>query len=293
MTSVPRHIIEDILTTILRLRKENSPESYISIKNIFKLFHIPVPVITIPAQSVFYRIRIHEQDESNILFRRVSDFGHRVDRNKIKKFGRANEPFQSIFYCSDIRETAFFETSKLVRNNEKKDVEENSLSIWRTERDINVACLPKDKDYFGNKTVESINYDFKEFFSKINNDDSNNLQYFLHKISAEFSANSSDNNFNYLLTSAFANYIFETPMSPMNHDKKVDIDGITYPSVHFKSKGMNLAIKPDLIENKEIVLERVIYNKMQLTSEETYTEVHNIVSKSIDYISEPWEVIWK
>lgn len=292
MKSVPRHVIEDILTTVLNLKKENSPESYISIKNTFKLFSIPIPVITIPEGNVFYRIRVHTKKETNFLFKRVSDLGHRVDRNGIKKFGRANEPFQSIFYCSDFRETAFCETSKLVRNNENESIEENSLSIWRTKRDINVAYLPKNKDYFGNKTVRSLNKDFNDFFKKFNNDDSNNLQYFLHKISDEFSANSSDSDFNYLLTCAFANYVFETQMSPMNSDKKTNIDGITYPSVHWKNNGMNLALKPELIENKEIELVKVIYNKMELTSEKTYSETLNIVSKFIDYASELCEVKW-
>ncbi|MBK0384556.1 RES domain-containing protein [Pedobacter sp. SD-b] len=292
MTSVPRHIIEDILTTVLRLKKENSPESYISIKNTFKLFSIPFPVITIPKGSVFYRVRVHTKDETNCLFKRVSDLGHRVDRNGIKKFGRANEPFQSIFYCSDVKETAFCETSKLVRNNENENFEENSLGTWRTRRDIKVACLPKNKDYYGNKTIESLNKDLNDCFNEFNNDDSYNLQYFLHRISDEFSLNSSDRDFNYLLTCAFANYVFETPMSPMNSDEKVDIDGITYPSVQWTSKGMNLALKPELIKNKEIELVRVNYRIMQLTSKKTYFETVNFASKSIDYNSEPWEIKW-
>lgn len=293
MAPVPLHIIEDILTTVLRLRKENSPESYISIKNTFKLFRIPLPVITIPAGSIFYRMRIHREDETEILFERVSDLGHRVERNRIKNFGRANEPFQSIFYCSDVRQIAFCETSQLFRSSNKKNFEENSLSIWKTTRDINVVCLPKNKDYFGNNTVNSISENLNAFFKKFDDEDANNLQYFLHRISDEFSENSLDNAFNYLLTCAFANYVFETQMHTMNNDKKIDIDGLTYPSVHWKKKGMNLAIKPELIENKEIELISVTYSKMQLTSEVTYTEILKIVSKSVDYNSKPWKVIWK
>ena len=290
MTALPRHIIEDILKTIKNLRISNTPESYISIKNTFKLFSIPVPIITIPAGRIFYRIRIHEEMENNVMYKRIQNVSHRVDRNGIKKFGRANEPFQSIFYCSDERETAFCETSKLVRENDKKEIEDNSLSIWRTKREINVATLPKDKDFFGNKTVESLNKDFNNLFKQFNNEDSTNLQYFLYRIAEEFSEHSSAENFNYLITCAFANYIYETPMTPLNKQNKVEIDGICYPSVHWKSKGMNFALKPELIEKRDIELVKIVYNKMQLFPNKTYFPTTESISRKIDY--ENWKIIW-
>ncbi len=291
MTALSRNVIEDILQTIRKLGTENSPESYISIKNTFKLFSIPAPIITFPAGKIFYRIRVHEELEHDIMFKTIMDVGHRVDRNGIKKFGRANEPFQSIFYCSDVSETAFCETSKLFRNKEKNRIEDKTLSIWKSKREINVATLPKDKDFFGNKTVESLNKDFDYLFRKYNNEDSTNLQYFFYRIAEEFSEHSSAENFNYLITCAFANYIYETSMAPLDGKNKVDVDGICYPSVHWQSKGMNFALRPELIETREIDLTKVIYSKMQLISPNTYYPTTEIVSNTIDY--EKWQIIWE
>ena len=85
--AVSREIIEDVLNTILKLRNENSPNSYISIKNTLKLFSIPVPAISIPKGKSLCRIRLHTKEECNRLFERISDFGHRVDLNGIRNFG--------------------------------------------------------------------------------------------------------------------------------------------------------------------------------------------------------------
>ena len=289
--TVSREIINDVLNTILKLRNENSPNSYISIKNTLKLFSIPVPAISIPKGKSLYRIRLHTKEESNSLFERISDFGHRVDLNSIRNFGRANEPFQSIFYCSDSPKTAFCETSKLVRNNENDKMEVSSLSIWKTTKDLNVAYLPKDGDYFGNDNVEFLNRNINESFTAFNHEESNNLKHFINTIANEFATDSSEKDFNYLLTCAFANYIYETPMSSMTM-KKIGIDGIAYPSVQLRTEGVNFALKPELVTNKDIILQKVISRKMELVSENTYAEIATVVSKMIDYDSDLWRVVW-
>lgn len=288
MRAVPRHDIESILETIFKLRKENTSESYISIKNIFKLFSISFPIISVPSGSIFYRVRIHKIDEYNLRFKYIRDVGHILNRNSIKQFGRANEPFQSIFYCADEKETAYFETSKLVRENAMNTSEYYSLSIWETKREFNIAYLPIDNVFSKNHTVELLNNDFKIKTEKYKNNVSKNLQYFLNKIAEEFSKHSSTKDFNYLITCAFSNYIYETQMSLMHSET---IDGICYPSVQLKSRGLNFAIKPELIENRDIDLEKVAYNKMQLYFPDKYYNTEEDESKKINY--DNWSIEWK
>lgn len=291
MKPVPKETIKDILKTLFRLKLENSPESYISIKYALKLFSIPLPIISIPAETILYRTRIHEKCEYKIQFNKICDLSYRECRNEIKNFGRANEPFQSIFYCSDKMETAFFETSKLVKKENIGNVEVNSLGIWRVKEDINVVNLPKNKDYFGNSTVAYLNKEFNNYVNSFNNEDSKNLINFLHIISDEFSTKSNMKDFNYLLTCALANYAYETPFKSMDTDRLSNVDGITYPSVWLEDKGMNFALKPELIDNKLIELEKVIYREMQLTSKDNFTEIDTITSKSIDY--NEWKIVWQ
>lgn len=288
MGAVPKEVIVDVLEFISRMKKESSAASYIAIKNAFKLFSIPVPVVTIAAGTKLFRSRIHEKPDT--LYPRIQDLGHRLDRNGITGFGRANEPLQSLFYCSDVRETAFCETSKLVRQNSQGLIEENTVGIWILKRDIHVATLPKDNDHDNNPAVKFLNDDFNEFVAKNPDNDLLNLQFFLHRISKEYELEHSSENLSYLVTAAFANYVFETPMAAFETKEALPVDGITYPSVHWKSQGMNLALRAELVENRDIELTKAIYNKMERINFDTYAETLNIISEGINY--DTYQIEW-
>jgi hypothetical protein len=288
MGAVPKEVIIDVIEFVDRMKKENSSASYIAIKNAFKLFSIPVPVVTIAAGTEVFRLRIHEKPDT--LYPRIQDLGHRLDRNGIIDFGRANEPLQSLFYCSDVRETAFCETSSLVRQNKKGLIEENTVGIWKLKRDLHVATLPKDNDHDNNPTVKYLNDNFNEFVAKNPDNDLLNLKFFLHRIAKEYELEHTSDNLSYLVTAAFANYVFETPMASFETKDALPVDGITYPSVHRKSKGMNLALKPELIENRDIELIKAVYNKMERVNLDTYAETLNIISENIDYDS--YQIKW-
>lgn len=288
MAALSKDTILDVLNFIEKKKIENSPSSYISIKNTFKLFSIPIPIITIPAGTKLFRLRIH--NEPDILFQNIKDIGHQVARNNIKEFGRANEPLQSVFYCSDIQRTSFCETSKLIRSSKKPVVEESTTGIWITKRDIMLAALPKDNNKGENPTVAALNKDFNKFVAKYDHVDFNNLQYFHHKIAEEFSAPHTPDNCSYLVTAAFANYIFETKMKTAETNIETLVDGITYPSVQWDSEGMNLALRPELIENRDIELQKAIFHKMELVNSKTYIETKTIQSKKTDY--DNWRIMW-
>lgn len=289
MAAVPKDVILDILDFIEEKKIENSSTSYISIKNALKLFSIPVPVITIPRGTRLYRLRIHR--EPGALFKRVQDLGHRVDRNGITEFGRANEPLQSLFYCSDIRDTAFCETSGLVRKRKKGTREEYTVGIWETQRDILMASLPRTNRYKKNTTVQSLNKYFNDYVAEHPNEDLLNLRFLLQRLAHQFSLKHTKKQPSYLITAAFSNYLFETPMASFETKEKVFVDGIVYPSVFYKEQGMNLAIRPELIENGHIKLVKAIYNKMELINSDTYAEILNISSKAID--QRTFEIIWE
>ncbi|MFB2121441.1 hypothetical protein [Parapedobacter sp. 2B3] len=203
MTPLPKDTVIDVLDFLLRMKEENSNRSYSAIKNALHLFSISIPTITIPAGTEVYRMRRHD---SNLMFSRIQDLGHRIDRNGILDFGRANEPLQSLFYCATTPKVAFCETSQLIRCDEKKNSEAHTMGIWRLQKDIVVANIPNFDNNAGNLTVGRLNEDFENYVSKNRNDDLLNLQYFLKNVGNEFATKWTPENNCYLITAAMTNY---------------------------------------------------------------------------------------
>lgn len=110
---------------ILKEAKDNrSIESYIYIKNILNSIEFAIPFTKFSKDYRFVRTRVHSEGED--FFTNISDLSHRKDVQNIKIFGRANEPGQSFFYCSNNDSLSLFETSEIARKQENKQFEYSS-----------------------------------------------------------------------------------------------------------------------------------------------------------------------
>src|SRR5690606_30153095 len=154
---------------------------------------------------------------------------------------------------------------------------------WRLQKDIVVANIPNFDNKAGNLTVGRLNEDFENYVSKNRNDDLLNLQYFLKNVGKEFAAKWTPENNCYLITAAMTNYIFEKKMAPRESLNEVDIGGIMYSSVQWGSEGMNLAIKPNLVEDDTIKLEQATFRSIEIKSPKTYIETATSSAKAINY----------
>lgn len=102
-----------LIDTLVGLYHSTAADSYTRIKELLDTVSIPLPVVSIPKNTILYRSRPHHNVE---FFQKIDDIKHRTDIEKITNFGRANEPYQSIFYCADDAWIAFVETSTITRD---------------------------------------------------------------------------------------------------------------------------------------------------------------------------------
>ena len=100
--------VENVKKAIALLEAINPKNEYAYEKAVLAYLTIgrlPVLQYEIPAKSVFFRTRTHEDDD---LFPLISDIS--ITPNQfVKDFARCNRPFQSKFYCSENRPTSFAE----------------------------------------------------------------------------------------------------------------------------------------------------------------------------------------
>jgi hypothetical protein len=212
------------------------------IEDVFKT--IPFATGTIPKGQTIFRARVNEDDHS---FENISQLGLKP-KHKVDDFGRANRPYEAVFYCADNFELACGEVLQNIKYsfNPKGEIGITTVSEWETLRDLHVspiyyseAVMEKRKDIAEFKennseflrakgTVKSKTLDVSdlilEFFcdefskSKITtpNDYKFSVWYFMRL-----------NKMNNQIASKYATKKF---------------DGVVYPSVAMKFKGNNIAL---------------------------------------------------
>ena len=87
---------------------------------------------TLPIENnLFYRVRTHDEGTGKYFFTNISELFFRSDLFNIKKFGRYNCPYESMFYCSDSALLALIEVSQFYKVETKKDALYHILSIGK------------------------------------------------------------------------------------------------------------------------------------------------------------------
>lgn len=271
----------EFLRLISETNKSNTIASYAHIKNVFERLSIPFPHVTVPKGKLLFRCRAHTKNEG--LFTKLNDLTYRGDEFYIKDFGRANEPGQSIFYCSDDPITAFSETSIVTRQNVAVDFEFITTGAWKVKEDFKVGYIPATADIKGlNKTMDGLNDNFESLMDKFKNDDTENHLNVLDFLSQEFLRNAQGDNSNYKISCAFANYIYKA----ISFDKII-IGGLLYSSTIYNRRGVNLALLPTTADKLELVTARK--GKMVKTGDSTYHELETVDSK---WITDKGEIVW-
>lgn len=260
--------IDAFLNLLQTAKDKETIESYIYIKNILNSIEFTIPLTIYRKGTKFSRNRVHRENE--IIFENVDQLSYRKDIENIDKFGRANEPGQSVFYCSNNEILSFVETSYIAREQKDKDYEYNTTSIWVSTEDILAVSLLTNDDIKGQHTeIDESSRSFENLISGQNDESANAVKSLLQFLSKEFSRASEGNSNHYKITAAFANYIF---------DSVNNADGILYPSTLYRTEGFNFAFKPDVVENKLqfYAAQRI---KMQNMGNKRYQETEKIESE--------------
>lgn len=257
---------------LIEYSKNRSIKSYELIKEIIYKYQFPFPTFTIPIGKILYRGRTHNSNE--IYFEDLNEFTNIKDIEKIQNYGRANEPRQSIFYCSDNQITAYFEVSKISRQICKPKFEHTTMGVWSIQKDLRVGLIPINSEIKGlniiakniYNTYDSLTKDFSlkgiEIPVKL-----------LDFISNEFLMDAKNIESNYVLSCAFANYMYDTKGYDSFFERDTELDGIFYSSVQYKDEGMNLALKPEVVENHKIKLIHAFKRTACKVNENTYSDI--------------------
>lgn len=264
--------------------KVKSIEGYQAILTEIKKYSLPFPVITLKKGEYLFRARAHEKGEE--YFNLITELGPRLDNNNIRSFGRANEPFQSIFYCSDSYDVAFFETSVIARKQVPLPIEIITIGRWVLKEDVNVVCLVGDKKLKGlNKTVDRLQEEFSEVFKKIFIKRLKIFSKLMEIFSLEFTKDAQNDPSNYIISCAVANYVYSIERFIITTETEFQPKGILYPSFMHNGGGVNYAFLPELIEEHVLVLDQVIRKKLIKVDETTYKDDNYNTAKFVDYNS--------
>lgn len=263
-------------------KNENSSSSYDAIKSKINELFFPIPTITVQKGTKLFRSRVHDKGEK--IFTDIQDFSYRKDYDNIKTFGRANEPHQSIFYCSDDEYVAFFESSKIVRNQTSPEIETMSTGVWEVKEDLRLAHIVGNEKIRGlNRTVDGLQNSFEDLVAKFKDQNTDLYLKALSLFSDEFTREANNSDFNYFITCAFSNYLYDLKGIDTYLNKTTKLDGILYPSVMHKSQGMNLALKPETVDVGKIQLIKAFRKEMKEVEYKEYSDVNIIESSVILY----------
>ncbi len=212
-------------------------------------YDIPIVRFTIYPGSGLIRQRINLRGKE---FQEVSELNY-PPANYLSNHGRANLPYQSMFYACFFpsenepntpipRIVSLLETSSFFKDKESTGIERVTVSRWDVLETLNLIALPFSGDY--NRPCQDV-LNFVKAWQDIINDASVNpeglelIQYMSNEIATDFSF---DNE--YIKIANFVNYLLNV------NAKTKDADGIIYPSVPAQGGGFNVAVKPNIADAK-------------------------------------------
>ena len=199
----------------------------------------------------------------------------------VKKYERANIPFQPMFYACSFptdyhdentpppRVVSLQETSSFFRDKAACGIERSTVSRWEVMKDLELVALPFLADYtMACKDIKTIKDDWNEAVktNTLNQDGLELVEYMAREIGKIFTSN-----VEYFKIANFVNYLLNV------NEKTKAVDGIIYPSVPAAGSGFNVAIKPSVVDEKIIFVGASLCHLLK-KGEQSYL---HIVNKSI------------
>ena len=233
--------VDELIDLSNETKKRGTAESYTYLKKVLSQYSIPCPTLYAD-KSIGYLARSRMHLDGEILFGSIQDVSYRKDDQNIRTFGRANEPGQSIFYCSNSYHAARIETSEITRQNVDKDWEYTTTGAWEIQEELCLISILTNQDMRGENTpFDNTSYTFESMIEQLEIVETKAVLTFLNYISEEFRRRTEGNSTGYLVRCAFFNYaLANLPY----------IDGFLFPSTLYQTEGVNLALKPSSIDRK-------------------------------------------
>lgn len=216
---------------------------YLKMKHLIVSNSIQFPYTTalIKKGATIERGRVNDSPFYNSEF----EISYRTDYGNIREFGRANKPYESMFYgamsSGEIKLARIILFSELVKeftNIPTTDVEITmTIGRWVAKEDFEVADVCFSENYFNNNEIKERyeNWKAKMIDFEIGQIDYQNLLIFF---ADEFSKKEIKTHHDYKLACLYKDFAI--------HSNK--LCGICYPSVRTDYKAYNIALTPDTVE---------------------------------------------
>jgi len=269
-----------LIKDLKELKTNNDTSSYQHVKELIYKEQIMVPY-TRYQSSLLIRYRRHTEREYDVYFQNISDLSYRKDITNINRFGRANEPNQGFFYCNDDKNesTGIAECTSVLRGNHNSLREVFTVGAWELKRPLILANIVIQNYTNNNKPLlENIHQ------TNISISDRKILEHqsvLLDFIAKEFSNDSNNQDYNYYITSAFANYV---------RDNFPNVDGILYSSVQMNWQGRNIVLWPNVVD-KNLKFKRA--RKLSLRRVNANKFIQYFENESEDYNYKEGKLVWK
>lgn len=223
--------------TELEAESDSFEEILRIIKEITKVARLPEG--SIRSGKMVYRARVNEKDKS---FCNRDEISYIKDLTSITRYGRANRPGRSLFWCSDDVMTAFVETADSKLRDNSTEAGSVTIGCWRVVRPAeNVALVLNSSDTLS-RLFPAESEAAKAVRFLVDNKDRWEVERWrkaLDYLVARFTERVT-NHLQYQITSAiFDALIGDSP-----------VGGIAYPSVSSEALGINYALLPDTINRR-------------------------------------------
>jgi hypothetical protein len=249
---------------------ENAVLAYLTIGR------LPVLQYDIPAESIFFRTRTHEDDN---LFPLISDIS--ITPNQfVKDFARCNRPFQSKFYCSENRPTSFAELVEYW--SETKDFGDKvyvTIGRWKLKKPLTgIIVTTPDKENRVSEFDKEHGAVMETFIEQTDAEIRGATILFYRFLFDKFRKSAKNDRKTYIITTAYCN------VALAHSEGKVD--GIYYPSVPFGGQGINFAINSDYVLGNNLELTNILRNELTVSKNENgkhgFTETGKVEASGFD-----------
>jgi len=210
------------------------------------------------------------------LFTSEKEISYREDVKNIEKFGRANSPYQSMFYgaipskkIKYSRITSLIETSEIFRDiprNRFTDAYfQMTLGKWTITKPVTVIDLIFNKKNIDNiEGIKNSNDEAKEVIAEQYPDNVEQIELILEFFSDEFAKENIRTHNDYKISCIYSHVALNQ-----------GINGIIYPSVRTKALGYNIALTPSSVDYALKLTKSAMF-KIEKIKDNTYIKNYKI-----------------
>lgn len=233
---------------------ETTDLSKVSFERILEMIHrdmkqaIPLTTITVKKGNFIQRARINGIQD---LYSSESEISYRTDIANIVKYGRANMPYQTVFYgalpSDKIEEptmTLLYELDEQLRIGIDTGLIGGyylTVGQWEIMENLQLVCLVMNNAV--SDSQPEINWIKDAFINDINQiypERAEDIHFVAKFFSDQFAKTQINTHEDYKISAAFAKIAMSDPKR----------EGILYPSVRAGYEAMNIALPPNVVESK-------------------------------------------